>query len=157
MTTSQYVFINNYAAKINNNSYLVELGEEINRIPNKTLEIISVCLECTLDQSFIAVRGDLFASNVSSNDGYLPCLSILQNNGSIGTNFNYVPCGFEQSKFVLSNTNRFSIGFFTPSPSGILSSDIIAFSIIFKITYPEQGSINKNYTNEIYRSGLLNN
>ena len=159
MTTSQYVFINrSISIETANYSFYVSLGEEINRIPNKTIELLSIVLESSLEFPFMLIRANLQPSNSYTNDGYGPCLSIMRNNSKNGAHWNYTECGFAQPKFVLNNTNDFSIAFYVGSSQAdpadnaltqITQAQILNFSIIFKISYPESGAISKHYTNEL--------
>jgi hypothetical protein len=161
MTTSQYVYTYKDLKNESNGSYKISLSEEINRIPNKTIEIIAASVEIPHEHSAISIRCDLQPTNYFSDDGYGPSLSILQNNVKTGATWNYSECGFEQPRYVINNTNNFYISFLYGASQTIVDDppllpivDITNFTIIFKITYPEQGAINKQYTNEIQRPGL---
>jgi len=164
MTTSQYTFINRNVSMINGDSYKIELPEEINRIPNKTIEIISCVLESTNEYPFVLIRSDFQPSNYYSSDGFGPCLDILRSNTKNGPHWNYIESGYEQPKYVINNTNQFNITFLygasqavagDPEMLPLIVADILNFSILFKITYPEQGAINKQYTSEIQPPGLI--
>ncbi len=160
MTTSQYVYINRNVNNESNGVYKISLGEEINRIPNKTIEIISSSVESVSEYPFITIRADLQPTNYFSDDGYGPCLGILQNNNKAGAHWNYTESGYEQPRYVINNINSFNISYYAgasqvdPDDPTIIPVEAINFSIIFKITYPEQGAINKQYTNEIQSPGL---
>jgi len=154
MTTQQYVFINRSTnIESANNSYSINLGEEINRIPNKVIELTSIVLESTLENPYLLIRGDVQPTNSFTNDGFGPCLSIMRNNSKNGAHWNYTECGFEQPRFVLSNTTNFNVGFYVGGVQ-LQHAEILNFSIIFKITYPEEGAISKNYANEIQKPGI---
>lgn len=161
MTTSQYVYTYKDLKNESNGSYKISLSEEINRIPNKIIEVISASVELDIEHSAISMRCDFQPTNYFTDDGYGPCLSILQNSNKTGATWNYTECGYEQPRYVITNTNNFYITFLyggsqvDPSdPPTIPIADIVNFTIIFKITYPEQGAINKQYNNEIQRPGL---
>jgi len=159
MTTSQYVFINrSVSIQTSNDSFYINLGEEINRIPNKVIELTSIVLESIVEYPFLLIRADVQPTNSFTNDGYGPCLSIMRNNSKNGAHWNYTECGFEQPKFVLSNTNNFNVAFYAgatqagindPTLIQLTQAQILNFSIIFKISYPENGAISKHYTNEL--------
>lgn len=161
MTTSQYVYTYKDLKNESNGFYKISLGEEINRIPNKTIEVISASVEIPHEHSAMSIRCDLQPTNYFSDDGYGPCISILQNNNKTGATWNYTECGYEQPRYVINNINNFNIAFFyggsqtvSDDPPLLPIVDITNFTIIFKITYPEQGAINKQYTNEIQPPGL---
>lgn len=159
MTTSQYVFINrSVSIETGNDAFYINLGDEINRIPNKVIELTSIVLESPLEYPFLLIRADVQPTNSFTNDGFGPCLSIMRNNGKNGAHWNYTECGFEQPKFVLSNTNNFNVAFYVgatqagpndPTLIQLTQAQILNFSIIFKISYPESGAISKHYTNEL--------
>ena len=162
MTTSQFVYINrDIKNEGSNDSYKIDLGIEINRIPNKTIQLTSATVEAGSEFSFIMIRTDLEPVNYHSSDNMGPCLGILQYSSNLTATSLYIDSGCEQPKYVINNTNSFNIYFNTggyqtdpDDPTQLPVIDIANFSLIFKISYPEPGEINKQYTNEIQRPGL---
>lgn len=153
MATIEYVFINKQAPNcvVIDDSFTVELGlSNKDRPPNQIIELISMNVETLNEHPYIQVRSTLTASNSYTNDGYQSCIGVLAYDQQlqVGAHHTYILSSYEQPKYVISNTNKFLMGFIGGVYT-IPEAQILNFVCIFKITTPAQGEIQKDYRKQI--------
>ena len=161
MTTIEYVFIDGESCTVTSNQlFEIKLGNSNkDRPPNQIIEIISLSLNTTKDETFIQIRTDLMPSNSFTNDGYQACLGVLMfdqigpeivvpPSGPNIPTYNYYLSGYEQPKYIISNTIKFNLSFVSPVEN-IESTAIVDFAMMLKITTPAQGEIQKDYRKQI--------
>ena len=143
--TSDYVFINSSDCEVINEEYKIKLGTNNNRPQTQIIELISIALSSAEEKSFVQIRANLSASNYYGNDNYGQCIAILTKDYSTDTEHNYIITGTEAPRFVITNTNQFSLTFYAT----LAPITTIDFVLIFKITTPPQGALQAEYRAQI--------
>ena len=167
---TQYVTVNtntvlNYPAQLTNDTILtVNIPQDIARIPNVSLSVVSCCIASNEELGVVVLKTDNVASNYVGNDNQGCILSNLYFSGRAqggGANdfFHYANV---QSQMDLSYSNLNQLRVYLEyqnvadgatekvglDPAGA-SAITAEFSIVFKLCYENTEEINKQYREQI--------
>jgi len=168
---TQYVSVNTntvvkYPAQLTNNTILtINIPQDIARIPNVSLSVVSCCIATDEKLDVVVLKTDNVASNYVGNDNQGCILSNLFFTGtSVGADDSFHYSNKNEMDLSYSNLNQLRVYFeymatepvtgatitekIGLSPGGA-SAITAEFSIVFKLCYENTEEINKQYREQI--------
>ena len=130
-------------------AYYFDPGLTDNRPPYEIVELIQSSIVLDTEKNQVVVKTDLQPSNYYSNDHMCIATGILHFASTKGTDYRYEISDSEKPKYIVSNLRPFRIFLFDLDGVAIADADVKEFYFMFKITYPEQGSITRDYVKSI--------
>ena len=168
--TTQYVTINTRTINehpeqlINDNILIVNIPQDIARIPNVSLSVVSCDLTASSEVGAIMLKSDNVASNYVGNDNsgcILTVLDFAHSDQGAGANHHY-DCDNSGLDLSYSNLRQMRVYFEyiaadnttqkiilnpeVPVAAGLVAS---SFVIVFKLCYENTEEINKQYREQI--------
>jgi len=144
--------------RVVDNAIYFEPGQTDNRPPYEIVELIDACVITATERNQVILKTDLQPSNYFSNDNLNISMGILHYASSYiqppGTNdvFRYELSDSEKPKYIVSNLQPFKVFLTGLDGSPVTPGEVVGYMFMFKISYPEQGSITKNYVTQIPKS-----
>ena len=168
---TQYVSVNTntivkYPAQLTNNTILtINIPQDIARIPNVSLSVVSCCIAADEKLDVVVLKTDNVASNYVGNDNQGCILSNLFFTGtSVGADDSFHYSNKNEMDLSYSNLNQLRVYFeylSTDEVTAVTTAEKIGlspagaaaitaeFSIVFKLCYENTAEINKQYREQI--------
>jgi uncharacterized protein YjbI with pentapeptide repeats len=169
--TTQYVSVSsntvlNYPQQLTNDTILtVNIPQDIARIPNVSLSVVSCCIASNEKLGYVVLKTDNVPSNYVGNDNQGCILSNLYFTGtSVGASDFFHYSNKNDMDLSYSNLNQLRVYFeyiSIPAPPDPPTAEKIGlsftgasaitaeFSIVFKLCYENTEEINKQYREQI--------
>ena len=160
---SRYVFFTSAppdaSLQLVGEAIVCDMGVSPNRPPYEIIEIIEASVITDTEVNQIVVKADIQPSNYYSNDHTKVSLGLLQYRneyivenppGTFTTYYRYTLTHNEKPKYQVSNLRKFLLSLTIMNGTELPYANFITgFKFIFKISYPEQGSITRDYVKAI--------
>jgi len=154
---SRYVFFTSAppdtSLQLIGNSIVCDLGISPNRPPYEILELIEASVITDTDVNQIVVKADIQPSNYYSNDHTKVALGLLhfRTTATIPPDdiYRFTLNDNEKPKYQVSNVRKILLTLSMLNGTELPFVDVLGFKLIFKISYPEQGSITRDYVKAI--------
>ena len=154
---SRYAFQSSASStfRIMDNAIYFEPGQTSNRPPYEIVELIDACVITATERNQIIVKTDLQPSNYYSNDNLNTMAGILHYASSYvqppGTDdvYRYECSDSEKPKYIVSNLQPFRVFLTGLDGSPVTPGEVVSYMFLFKISYPDQGSITRDYVKAI--------
>ena len=135
---------------------VADLGIETNRSPYSIIEVVSCLTSIQSDIPGLVVNANIIASNYYSSDSTGTTICALEQGlYNTATHFNYSLMQNEQPKIQMQNTRYINLKIMDLK-GNLLAIDPATdfFVVVFKISYPDQGSIQADYRKQILTNSL---
>jgi hypothetical protein len=154
---SRYVFFTSAppdaSLQLVGNSIICDMGISPNRPPYEIIELIEASVITDAPVLQIVVKADIQPSNYYSNDHTKVALGFVQFRNEytdgVDTFYRYTLNDFEKPRYQVSNLRKFLLSLTILNGTELPYANIHGFKFIFKISYPEQGSITRDYVKAI--------
>ena len=154
---SRYVFFTSAppdaSLQLVGEAIVCDMGVSPNRPPYEIIEVIEASVITDTEANQIVVKADIQPSNYYSNDHTKVALGLLQyrNEYTVGvdTFYRFTLTHNEKPKYQVSNLRKFLLTLSVLNGTELPYADVLGFKFIFKISYPEQGSITRDYVKAI--------
>ena len=150
---SRYVFFTSAppdaSLQLIGNAIVCDMGISPNRPPYELIELIEASVITDTEVNQLVVKADIQPSNYYSNDHTKVALGLIHFRSSHGVEHRYSLNDNEKPKYQVSNLRKFLLTLTLLNGTELPYAQVEGFKFIFKISYPEQGSITRDYVKAI--------